>query len=381
MKRLLLLGGGHAHVHVLRSLARSALTDAQVMLVSPTPQVVYSGMVPGWVAGHYALDECLIPLASLARAARVSYVAGSAVALDADACTVQLADGRVAEYDLLSIDTGSSPPPDIIPGAAEHAMLVRPMEALVPQLQTLFDRPRPIDVVVVGGGAGGVELAMALMYRLAGKGDRRQARVTLVSGAATPLEGFPAGTLRRALRAMKRLHITVLPETCIEIQPGHVVLSHGARVACDAAVLALGAHAPHWLRDSGLALDERGFIAIGATLQSLSHRQVFAAGDVASRFDAPHPKSGVYAVRAGPPLTRNLRRALAGTALRGYTPPERTLNLLSCGSKRAIASWGQWSVQGRWVWWWKDHIDRAFVSLYRRCAATAAPADQSANPA
>jgi NADH dehydrogenase FAD-containing subunit len=116
-------------------------------------------------------------------------------------------------------------------------------------------------------------------------------------------------------------------------------------------------------------------------LQSLSHRHVFAAGDVASRFDAPHPKSGVYAVRAGPPLTGNLRRAMAGTALRGYTPPERTLNLLSCGSKRAIASWGQWSVQGRWVWWWKDQIDRAFVSLYRRCAATAAPADQSANPA
>jgi NADH dehydrogenase FAD-containing subunit len=149
-------------------------------------------------------------------------------------------------------------------------------------------------------------------------------------------------------------------------------LSHGARIACDAALLTVGAHAPGWLRDSGLALDERGFIATGASLQSLSHAQVFAAGDVASRFDAPHAKSGVYAVRAGPPLARNLRRAMNGTALLGYTPPERTLNLLSCGDKMAIASWGECSTQGRWVWWWKNRIDRAFVARYRRIAATAA---------
>jgi selenide,water dikinase len=242
----------------------------------------------------------------------------------------------------------------------------------VTRLDTLFGQPRPLDVVVIGGGATGVELAMALMHRLAGQGGAEQARITLVCGAAAPLDGFPAGTVRRALRALKALHVTVLPESCVEIEPGHVRLSHGARIACDAALLTVGAHAPGWLRDSGLALDERGFIATGASLQSLSHAQVFAAGDVASRFDAPHAKSGVYAVRAGPPLARNLRRAMNGTALLGYTPPERTLNLLSCGDKVAIASWGEWSTQGRWVWWWKNRIDRAFVTRYRRIAATAA---------
>ena len=140
----------------------------------------------------------------------------------------------------------------------------------------------------------------------------------------------------------------------------------GTRLPCDAVLLALGAAAPRWLAGSGLALDERGFVATGPTLQSVSHPEVFAAGDVATRTDAPHPKSGVHAVRAGPPLAANLRRWLMGEALRVHTPQARTLYLLSCGERRAIASWGGWSAEGRWVWRWKDHIDRAFVARYTR---------------
>jgi len=116
---------------------------------------------------------------------------------------------------------------------------------------------------------------------------------------------------------------------------------------------------------SGLALDETGFIATGATLQSSSHPEVFAVGDVATRSDAPHPKSGVYAVRAGPPLALNLRRFVAGGHLVRYLPQPRSLNLLACGERYAIGSWGDWSFEGRWVWWWKDRIDRAFVARYR----------------
>jgi NADH dehydrogenase FAD-containing subunit len=133
---------------------------------------------------------------------------------------------------------------------------------------------------------------------------------------------------------------------------------------CDAPVLAIGTGAPAWLRASGLALDEQGFVATGATLQSASHAEVFAAGDVASRADAPRPKSGVYAVRAGPPLALNLRRFVAGGELEPYVPQPRSLNLLSCGARRAIASYGDWSAQGRWVWWWKDWIDRGFVKRF-----------------
>lgn len=364
-KRLVLLGGGHAHVHVLDALAREPLVGAQVVLVTPFARQMYSGMVPGLVAGHYAAEACAIPLTPLAAAARAELVEASAVALDARARTVMLSDGRVAEYDVLSIDTGPVMDRDAIPGAREHGLFVRPIEHFVRLFDGLLDlaAQRALDVVVIGGGAAGVELAMALAHRLRGVGDGGS-RVVLVTGGGLPLAGYPARVVERALRVLRRHRITVLQEPCVQIGPGQVVLGNGARVACDAPLLVIGTSAPAWLAGSGLARDERGFIATGPTLQSTSHAEVFAAGDVATRADAPHPKSGVYAVRAGPPLVANLRRFIAAGDLLPYVPQERTLNLLSCGERRAIASWGDWSAEGRWVWWWKDRIDRAFVRRY-----------------
>jgi NADH dehydrogenase FAD-containing subunit len=141
-----------------------------------------------------------------------------------------------------------------------------------------------------------------------------------------------------------------------------VLLASGARLACDAPVIATGVDPHPWLAASGLAVDARGFVATGPTLQSRSHPAVFAAGDCASRDDVAHPRSGVYAVRAGPPLARNLRLAAGGGTLLPYQPRRRTLNLVSCGARRAILAWGPLVAEGRWTWWWKDRIDRGFIA-------------------
>ena len=364
-RRLVLLGGGHAHVHVLQALAREPLPDADVMLVTPFERQLYSGMVPGLVAGHYTAAQCAIALVPLAAAARVLWLQGAAVGLDAAARRVRLADGRSVDYDLLSLDTGAVMDRDRLPGAREHGLFVRPIEHFVQRLDGLLEQAarRVLDIVVIGGGAAGVELALALRHRLAGSGPER-ARVSLVTGGPEPLAGYAAGVVQRMQRVLAVHQITVFRDTCTALAAGAVVLGSGARLACDAAVVATGAEAPAWLAGSGLALDERGFVLTGATLQSRSHPEVFAVGDVATRDDAPHAKSGVYAVRAGPPLASNLRRSLAGGALQPHRPQRRTLNLVSCGDKRAIAAWGGWSAQGRWVWWWKDRIDRGFVARY-----------------
>ena len=169
---------------------------------------------------------------------------------------------------------------------------------------------------------------------------------------------------RRVVQALRRLQITVLPDVCVGMSAGEVRLAGGARLACDAPLLAVGAQAPDWLGGSGLALDAAGFVAVNRFQQSTSHAHVFAAGDVASRVDAPHPRSGVYAVRAGPPLLTNLRAALQGQPLQPYQPAARTLNLISCGERHAIAAWGRLHVEGRWVWHLKDRIDRGFVARY-----------------
>lgn len=361
MKRLLLLGGGHAHLQVLHDFARAPLPSAQVTLVTPWPQLTYSGMVPGLVAGHYELAQCVVPLRAAADAARVHWIEGRAAGIDATARRVRLADGSVLEYDVLSLDTGATMDRDALPGAREHGLFVRPIE----QFTVLWERcrelalTRPLFVVVVGAGAAGVELAMAIAHRLGAR-----VRVSLVTGGTAPVPGHPVAVQRRVRRALKRRQITVLEDECIAIGAQQVVLRGGARLACDAPVIAIGASAPGWLRASGLALDAQGFVAVGPTLQTMSHPEVFAAGDVSAREDEPRPRSGVYALRAGAPLALNLRRFVAGGALEPYRPQRRALNLLACGERYAIASWGGWSAEGRWVWRWKDRLDRGFVARH-----------------
>lgn len=361
MKRLVLLGGGHAHIHVLQDFARQPLPSAEVVLASPHRQLVYSGMVPGLIAGHYQAQDCTIDLQPLVRSASARFAMSAAVSIDAARRTVALASGEVLPYDALSIDVGGTIDRDAIPGARERALFVRPMEhfaQLWSDVLALGQR-QALSIVMIGGGAGGVELAMALQHRFA-----QQARVSLLTGGPPVLASYPAAVQRRALRALRRVGVTVFEDACERIDDGHVVLARGGRLACDAPVIATGTSAHAWLAGSGLALDEGGFIATGPFLQSTSHAEVFAAGDAATRLDEPRPRSGVFAVRAGPPLAANLRAFMAGGTLQPYTPQRRSLNLLSCGGRYAIASWGAWSAEGRWAWWWKDRIDRAFVQRF-----------------
>jgi pyridine nucleotide-disulfide oxidoreductase family protein len=368
MRHLVLLGAGHAHVHVLSRLAQRAAQAPlpfRVTLVAPYPQQIYSGMLPGHVAGHYRLEQCTIALGSLIQTAGVTYLQARGTKLDAARQTVTLGHGAPPQelhYDVLSVNTGPMMDRErleqAMPGATEHALFLRPIEAFSPLWQRLLAlaRQKPLRIAVIGAGAAGVELAFAIKHQLP------DCPVTLVCGGATPVANYPQAVQGRVLQQLRLRGITVLPQSCTGIAADHITLDGVGQLACDAPVLALGAQAPRWLAGAGLTLDEEGFIAVNAFQQSTSHPNVFAAGDVASRADAPHPRSGVYAVRAAPALAGNLMAAVAGQPLQAYMPPEKTLNLLSCGARYAIASRGNWSAQGSWVWYWKDWIDRRFMA-------------------
>ena len=361
MKRLLLLGAGHSQLAVLAALARRRIPGAEVMLISPNERFIYSGMVPGLIAGRFDENECSIELAPLAAAGGVSFVRGRAVAIDAEARCVLLADGQRVEYDVLSLDTGGTQDRDRLPGARDNALFVRPMEGFVDlwQRTLALAAERELDVVVIGNGAAGVEIALALRRALAAS-----CSVSLVSDGDL-LPGHGPAVRRRALDALHFSGVQLVPGRCTAIEPWHVRLGT-LRVACDVPIVAVGSDAPAWLGGSALALDDQGFVRIGATLQSASHPNVFAAGDVTVRDDQPHPRSGVYAVRAGPVLAVNLRRFVAGGQLKPYLPQRRSLYLISLADGRAIASWAGWSIQGRAVGRWKDRIDRAFIVRYSK---------------
>lgn len=364
-KRLILLGAGHAHVHVLSTLARKGMEGVEITLVAPYSRQLYSGMVPGFVAGHYRLDDCVIPLEPLLKNGTIRWLRHSAVAIDADARKVTLEDGSVHGFDWLSVNTGPVQNRDQIeqsmPGARKHGLFVRPIESfgsLWPQVVDLA-QSRALRLAVLGGGAAGIELAMAIRQRLP------QASVTLLTGGTEVAANYPSPVQQLVAQALKRRSITVLADRAVGISATEVTLSSGTRLACDVPLIATGAQAPIWLDGSGLALDADGFIAVDAFQRSTSHSHVFAAGDVSSRVDRQLARSGVYAVRAGPAIAKNLAAAVAGAPLASHQPPNNTLNLLSCGDKRAIASWGSFSAEGRWVWWLKDWIDRGFIKRYR----------------
>ncbi len=364
-RQLLLLGAGHAHVQLLAHMARSPWADAQVTLIAPYDRQLYSGMVPGFVAGHYALEDCVIPLTPLVQRSGIRWLQRSVRALDAQAQTVTLDDGSCLHFDWLSINTGAAQNraqiEKAIPGACEHALFVRPIETfgnLWPQVVEMAGT-RALRFAVIGAGAAGMELAMAMRQRLP------HASVTLLHGD-TPLgAGYSDKVQARLKAALLARHITLLADSATGLRAGALQLASGNSLVCDVPLLAIGAQAPCWLQSSGLALDAQGFVAVDACQRSTSHGQVFAAGDISSRTDRTLARSGVYAVRAGPALVMNLVAALSGRPLKEHQPPQHTLNLISCGDRWAIASWGRYSVQGRWVWRLKDWIDRRFLRPYQ----------------
>ena len=365
MKRLLLVGGGHSHLAVLESFADASPAGAELALLSPHRRIVYSGMVPGLVAGHYALEDCRIDLERLAARAGARFIEDAASGLDPERREVITAKGERLPYDLLSLDVGSS----VGPGrAAERAIGVRPIEAFLEaweRLREQVSRREVESIAVVGGGAAGVELALAMHHR--------------IGGAAGWALFSDSPILQEHDEEVRRMMAQVLEERGIAVHIGRKVvavgrselrLSGGERFEAQATVWATGARAPEWIARSGLATDALGFVAVGETLQSTSHPDTFAAGDVASAAGARRPKSGVFAVRQGPALARNLRFALAGHALRPFRTSRRSLALISCGGRYAVASWGWFAFEGEWVWRWKDRIDRRFVERYGKEAAT-----------
>jgi selenide,water dikinase len=374
-KHLVLIGGGHAHVFVLRAFGLKPLPGVEITLIAKEPLAPYSGMLPGFVAGHYTLEECQIDLRRLARFAGVRLIVGAATGIDRINRRVHIGGQESVPYDVLSIDVGITPDMSDIAGAAEHALAVKPVSEFAPKWLDLLARAEapegPRHIVAVGGGAAGVELILAARFRLTASRSWAERAAnpfsyTLIAGTGV-LPSHNARAQRLAQVALQRGGVRVIEgDSAVAITPDRVRLRSGLELPSDAALVSTRAKAPAWLAGTGLARDAGGYLALRPTLQTISDDDVFAAGDCATVLEHPREKAGVFAVRQGPVLADHLRRYLEMRQLDPFVPQLRFLTLVSLGEKSAIASRGGWAAAGHWAWLWKDYIDRRFMARFSR---------------
>ncbi len=370
---LVLLGGGHAHVTVLKALGMRPLPGLRLTLIAKELAAPYSGMLPGLVAGHYRADECHIDLVRLAQFAGARLIDGSAIGIDRASRRVLITDRPPLAYDLLSIDVGITPALDDIAGAAEHALAVKPISTFVPRWQALAaaalrpDGPRRF--VLVGAGPAGFELILALRQRFrtaaAAAGIAPDAFSFQLIGGDQLLPAHPprAQALARAALALRDVQL-IEHDPVVAIEAGGVATASGRRLPADAVLVTTKAAPPAWFATTDLPRDPDGFLAVRPSLQLLDDDDIFAVGDCASVLAHPRPKAGVFAVRQGPPLAANLRRRAQGLPVEPFRPQREFLTLLSTGDRHAIAARGRFALAGGWVWRWKDRIDRAFMRRF-----------------
>ncbi|QUL38012.1 FAD-dependent oxidoreductase [Erythrobacter sp. JK5] len=356
--RLLLIGGGHAHVAVLADWVRSGLPARRATLLTPHPTLRYSGMVPGWISGQYGRDEGLVDLAGLARQAGVELVLDRCARIAPDRRMAFTENGQEIAFDIASIDSGGVGRARAVLGEDPRVLDIRPIAEFVRRLHA---QSRSDRIAIVGGGAGGVEIAFALRNASA---IAPRPEVLLVAGNDGLLPGF-SRSVRRRVRAELAAQAIGLIEVDARIDDGTLIAGDAALEPVDLIVAALGSAAPEWPRASGMACDTDGFIAVDRHQRSILHPHIFAVGDVASRQDRDVPHSGVHAVRAGPVLAANLRAAANGLPPgKSYRPRPASLYLLSTGNGSAIASYGPVSAQGRWVARLKSRIDTSWIDTY-----------------
>ena len=367
-KDLVLLGGGHTHALVLKKWAMTGLAGARVTLINPEGTAPYTGMLPGYVAGHYNRDELDIDLVKLARAAGARLILDKVTGIDADAKLVKLSKRPDIAYDTLSINVGITSNLPEIKGFAEYGVAAKPLGPFSVEwarfVREVTEGATPPHVVILGSGVAGVELSLAMAYRLASI-SATPPKVTLIDVADTPLRGIGNASRRALLRELEANEITLRLKTKVSEVRGDGVVTETDKELIPARFVtsAAGARPHEWLSETGLSLTA-GYIDVDASLRAVETPHVFATGDCAHLTHAPRPKAGVFAVREAPVLCQNLRADLSGGTFTRFQPQKNYLKLISLGRQSALLDKFGIAFKGETAWTLKDKIDRDFMSQF-----------------
>ena len=390
---IVLVGGGHSHVVVLKRFAMQPEPGLRLTLICTDVHTPYSGMLPGYVAGHYDYDSVHIDLSRLAMFAGARLYREEVIGLDRTNGKVLCRNRPPVPYDRLSINIGSTPQLAGVPGAAGYVVPVKPIYQFNQRWLALLGRVQQhyqgvLRIAVVGAGAGGVELLLAMQYRLQREfvGLGRNVHLLqfhLLGAEPVILPTHNAGVRQRFMRVLTERGVSLhLGSQVTQVETNRLICASGEVVEADEIMWVTQAGGAQWLQGTGLALDANGFLVVNDCLQSITDPLVFAAGDIAAMQNHPLPKAGVFAVRQGRPLADNLRLSVRARTLRPYHPQSSWLALISTGDKYAVASRGAIGFAGQWVWRWKDWIDQRFMRKFSEFEAmdpNAAPASAPAS--
>ena len=375
LRDIVLVGGGHSHVGVLKNFGMNPVPGVRLTVICRDTDTPYSGMLPGYIAGHYSYDDVHIDLNTLAAFAGARFFRDEVIGLDRAAGKVICRNRPPVPYDRLSINIGSAPQIGQVPGAADHAVAVKPIhlfnERWLALLARVQQHPGKTRIAVVGAGAGGVELTLAMQHRLRKElhalgRDPNELAFHLFSNTADILPTHNPRVRQTFKRVLTERQVVLhLNSEVTQVSERAIKTKDGTLMEMDEIVWVTQAGGAAWLRQTGLALDAGGFIQVNEQLQSTNDPAVFAAGDIAAFTSRPLPKAGVFAVRQAKPLAANLRRSVLGESLVSYRPQRDWLALISTGDRFAVASRGALNWQGEWVWRWKDWIDRRFMDKFR----------------
>ena len=353
-------GGGHAHLYSLLRTAQMVDLGYDVILVNPSPYLYYSGMATGVISGLYTPEEVRIDVRKLVESGGGRFVEARVKGILPGDRELLLDSGRLS-YDVASFCLGSgvaSKGPT--PG---EGVPVKPVENTA-EIKSRIINDDP-DVLVVGGGAAGCEVAAnaaSLINRSGGEG-----RVTLAESGPTLLEPSPKKAQREMVRSLEERGVEVLLKTRVaSYSDGEAVTREGRKISAGLFVTATGI-VPHSVfrnTQAPLLTGEDGGLWVDCNLRSVSDPRFFGGGDSISFRGGILPRLGVFATRQGPVLFHNLLAALRDEPLKPFEPQKRYLYILEFGDDAGLAIYGRLSWKGRSAASLKHYIDKRFMEQY-----------------
>ncbi len=370
-KHICLIGGGHSHIIAIKQLGMRPLPpNINISLICNDQFILYSGMLPGVISGHYRPEDCYIDIKKLCNQAKITFIQSEVEQIDHLSKQIYCNQQAHLSYDLLSINIGSQPMLYNIKAATRYGCPIKPLKQFLQSwlkwLQAAQSTDEPKHIVVVGGGAGSIEILLAIHFRLSHT-NLPHVNFSLICAHPSILSSYNQRTKLYFDDYLNKLGITVIRgKRVTAINQHQLVIDNDMTLNYDFVVWATHAGAQPWIAKSGLECDHNGFILVDEYLRSVSHTDVFAVGDCANFIHTPIPKNGVYAIRQGPILAKNLIATSCSRSLLAFKPQKHSLSLLTTGDRHAVASWGSLHAHGNWIWLWKKYIDRTFIAQFKQ---------------